>query len=91
MAATAEGCRTRCTYAHPTNYHCVTGNKEEAKTEAAPKQMSRFVRFTPERVCRERKTVQVRRDVLPLSQQTLPSPPLAPQPAPFGARMGPII
>lgn len=34
----------------PTNYHCVTGNKEEVKTEAAPKQMSQFVRFTPESV-----------------------------------------
>lgn len=77
----------------PTNYHCVTGNEEEVKTEAAPAQMSRFVRFTPESVQTKRTTGQVTSNVPPPplpppSQQTLP---LAPQRAPFGARMGPII
>lgn len=78
----------------PTNYHCVTGNKEEVKTGTAPAQMSRFVRFTPESVQTKRTTVQVTSNAPPhphpptLSQQTLS---LAPQQAPFGARMGPII
>lgn len=61
------------------------------KTEAAPAQMSRFVRFTPESVQTKRTTGQVTSNApppSPPSQQTLP---LAPQRAPFGARMGPII
>lgn len=76
----------------PTNYHCVTGNKEEVKTEAAPAQMSRLVRFYS-RECPNKKDDgtgdEQRPHPLPLpSQQTQP---LAPQQAPFGARMGPII
>lgn len=33
----------------PTNYHCVTENKEEVKKEAPRIQMSQFVSFSPQR------------------------------------------
>lgn len=76
----------------PTNYYCVVENEDEEETEAPQTQMSRFVRFRPQRQIKNREGGQVTSYVSPSGKLR---PRLlvcwAPQPAPFGSHMDPIM
>lgn len=49
----------------PTNYYCVVENEDEEETEAPQTQMSRFVRFRPQRQIKNREGGQVTSYVSP--------------------------